>query len=86
MRDDILRTPADVTQLFNIELPSRSWRVKCAIVDQPEVEFKYPLTQQDKIYFAAYSALRKAGFTITSGANYGADYLAFSVKSNGDCF
>ena len=77
MRERILSQSDEDNQIVNVELPTRSWRAQLGLLSMEETGFDYPETQKERGLYAAYWALMESGFSITSGANYGADFLVF---------
>ncbi|XP_055342871.1 uncharacterized protein LOC129591295 [Paramacrobiotus metropolitanus] len=67
----------DIRHVFNMELPTRSWRVGQSLIHLPEISFQYPTNDKESAACVVFTALMDAGFSVTSGANYGADFLAF---------
>lgn len=82
VREYLLAQPVeDIKQVFNMELPTRSWRADMNVIKLHQVSFHYPTTSRQKALYTVYSALVNGGFTLTSGAIYGADFLAFKGNS-----
>ena len=79
--EDSLSRTASLEWSSRIESPSRSWRTSLGLLQLPEMAFEYPRTYAERLIYAAYSALMKAGFWITSGLKYGGDFLLYVGKN-----
>ncbi|OQV19656.1 hypothetical protein BV898_06428 [Hypsibius exemplaris] len=77
LRARLLAHPDLQNQVVNVELPTRSWRAQMGGLKMAEIAFHYPETSKERCFYAAYAALMDRGFSVTSGSNYGADFLAF---------
>ncbi|OQV23871.1 hypothetical protein BV898_02220 [Hypsibius exemplaris] len=77
IRNELLSRPMVQEGSARIELPFRSWKVDMSLAELEEITFSYPQTHPERVYYAAYLELMKAGFWVTSGMKYGGDLLLY---------
>ena len=82
IRAELLNRPVVNEGSARVELPFRSWRMGWGLDELPGVELPYPQTHAERVYYAAYQQLMKAGFWITSGLKYGGDLLLYQGTVN----